>query len=115
MRAAKALFQLEEHFGHDKAVELWTPLIAAFLEEKLYTDDIEKAVERYISKANESTSPIPEPVVDVLALRRQQRVASVRQKWESFRKLVGNGPLAADVKADIQEIYQEMGEILARS
>lgn len=116
MRAAKALFQLEKHFGHDKAVELWTPLIASFLNGSMFTDDIEKAVERYIGKEDKMTSPIQEPqIADTLTIRRQQRAASVRQKWQSFRKVIGDEPLSAEVKAEIEAVYQEMGEILERS
>jgi ParB/RepB/Spo0J family partition protein len=113
MRAAKELARLEKHIGIEKARELWAPLITGFLNGELFTDDIEQKVKGLIG--GEPEKQIKADTTEFPELRLKTQAVSVRKKWHSFRKEIGDGPLSPDLKAEIEAVYQEMGEILARS
>lgn len=112
MRAARELVRLEKHFGIDKARELWAPLIAGFLNEELFTDDIEQKVKQLIGDIPEKgkTDATEFPVI-----RRQRLAQSVRKKWQSFRKELGDEPLDEEVRTEVEQVYNEMGALLGRS
>lgn len=110
MRAAKELARLEKHFGIDKARELWTPLIAAFLNEELFTDDIERKVKQLVGEAPEHVKQTD--ASEFPLIRRQRLAQGVRKKWQSFRSELGNEPLEGEVRTEVERVYKEMGELL---
>jgi ParB/RepB/Spo0J family partition protein len=113
MRAAKELARLEKHFGTDKARELWAPLIAGFLNEELYTDDIEKKVKQLLGEAPDKAKKTE--VTEFPVLRQQRLAQGIRRKWQSFRKDLGNEPLDAEVRSEVETVYLEMGAFLGHT
>ena len=113
MRAAKELARLEKRFGPDKARELWAPLIAGFLGGELFTDDIEKKVKQLLGEEPEKVKKTE--ATEFPVIRRQRLAQGIRKKWQSFRSEIGNEPLDAEVRAEVETIYREMGELLGFS
>lgn len=110
MRASKELARLEKHFGTGKARELWTPLIAAFLNEELYTDDIEKKVNQLVGETSATAKKLE--VTEIPMLRKQRLAQGIHRKWQSFRAEIGHDPLDELARAEVEAVYREMGEFL---
>jgi ParB/RepB/Spo0J family partition protein len=113
MRAAKELARLEKRFGPDKARELWIPLIAGFLGEDLFTDDIEKKVKQLLGEEPDKVKKTE--ATEFPLIRRQRLAQGVRKKWQSFRSEIGDAPLDDEVRAEVEIIYKEMGDLLGFS
>ena len=109
MRAAKALARLQECFGAEKARELWTPLIAGFKNESLTTDDVETKVKQLLGEVPERART---DVREYPLIKRVRLAKSVRQKWQSFRSEMGDGPLDDETRTEVEAVYQEMGTML---
>jgi ParB/RepB/Spo0J family partition protein len=113
MRAAKELARLEKLFGPDKARELWTPLIAGFLNGELFTDDIEKKVKQLLGEEPDKVKKTE--AAEFPVIRRQRLAQGIRKKWQSFRSEIGDEPLDDEVRTEVETIYREMGELLGFS
>ncbi len=113
MRAAQELARLEKHLGTEKARELWAPLIGGFLNEELYTDDIERKVKQLIGEAPDKAKKTD--VAEFPLIRRQRLAQSVQKKWQSFCIELGDEPLDKDTRTEVERVYNEMGELLRRT